>query len=409
MFWQTLLTALAAAGLVFGSRWVPDTVLAAVLQAAAGALALAGAYGVHRSHRRAVIVAGRSASPHNEMPAAAFPLAPAAYPTMIPVDLISGMKRLVQRLEQVRAQAGLQQTQVREIWTLTGRVNDLLSDLHTATGNQLTDLDRTRTLARQVVEGANAVSAKVGEARKGAADRRAAAASLAQALADIGAGMTVIQEAVDGSARTIRTLHSHSGEIGEILKLIRAIAEQTNMLSLNAAIEAARAGAAGRGFAVVSEEIRKLADRSRAATRQIEELVGTIREGTSAATEAMQMGQQQVTRGTATVEAAHGAIKQVLQSAESLNHMVEDSGLRAEASTRQMTELLKAVEEVSRLAHQNNGTVKQLAEADWFSSAIRVAEQTATHLQADTLAAVDEARRLGAGTQPACPPAEKIA
>lgn len=296
---------------------------------------------------------------------------------------------MAEQVSAIAAGAQAERDQVQELWSLVERVNSLLSDLHQTTANQLPDLDRSRDIARQVSVEAGEMAEVARQARHGATDRRAAAGRVQEAIGDITRGMDAIREAVDVSGHRIQDLAQHSSQIGEIVKMIRAIADQTNMLALNAAIEAARAGAAGRGFAVVADEVRKLADRSRNATRQIEELVTNIREGTEAATHAMDDGQAQVSQGTSLVQGAQGAIANILQSAESLDQIVDDFGARAEATSSRMTEVLTAVEEVTRLAHQNNDTMRQLAEADWFSNAIKRTEQLAKELHEASRAAQD--------------------
>lgn len=275
---------------------------------------------------------------------------------------------------------------IKEVEQLTGRVNGLLEQLHQATGSQLQDLDRTRNLAREVVMVFEAMTAAAREARTEALRQRQAAEGVQEALGAIGEGMGGIRHAADSSARAIHDLDQHTSQIGEIVKLIQDVADQTNLLSLNAAIEAARAGDAGRGFAVVAQEIRVLADRSRNATKEIQELVSKIQGGTEAAMAAMSQSEAEVNRGVATVESTRGAIEQVLTSFEGLSRTVEGFGERAEATTGQMAELVQAVEGATQKANQNNDTVRELAEAEWFSNAIRQAERAASELVAKTSA-----------------------
>lgn len=404
MFWRTWLCAAAAAGFALIGAWSGDSRLTFSLLAAGGLITLLGAWWVDHTHRlrleRAEAAAFASATPPPRLVEAAAPPPPPADPVLGPA-----LTDLSARISLLGQHAAAESAQLRELWQLVGRVNELLTDLHDATREQLTALDRTGQLARQVVMGAEEMTTAVCTAREGAEQRRAAAQRVERSLGDITEGMEAIRKAVNGSDRQIQELSRHSSEIGQIVRVIQAIAEQTNMLALNAAIEAARAGASGRGFAVVAEEVRKLAERSRQATAQIEGLVGNIREGTVSATRAMQEGQAEVGRGTALVEGAQGSIEEILESAEMLNRLVEEFGGRAEQTTRQMTDLLGSVESVAGLAHQNNGTMKQLADADWFSNAIKGAQSTAGRLEEESAQAEKTVRTLlTTGAEPVAAP-----
>jgi len=374
LFWRAWLGSAVAVALVFAGNRVSHQATALALQISGLAAALAGAWWVHRVHQGELLIQKAVPTPSLSSQAGVSEAHHDTATHRTPSDGREAANLLAEHARHARAMSVTELAQVQEMWKLTGRVNDLLTDLHAATASQLTDLDRTGTLAGQVVTAAQEMTEKVRLTRHGAVHRRAAAAHVEEALAGVAQGMEAIRQAVDVSAGTIDNLNQHTSQIGEIVRMIRAIADQTNMLSLNAAIEASRAGAAGRGFAVVADEVRKLADRSRTATRQIEELVGAIQTGTVAATQAMTAGQVRVQSGAGMVQSANRAVTQILQSTGALDATVEDFGVSAEETTRRMGELLKAVEEVARLAHQSNGTMKQIAEADWFSKAIKALE-----------------------------------
>ncbi len=385
-------TVLAAALVLIGTR-IGRPAIGLGVQIGGFLVGVAGAWWVHLAHQKALATQGSSVAPTRET---VEPLIAAEATTdpAVPADWLVAANHLAEYAQHVQQMSNAELAEVRGLRKLTARVNGLLTNLHSATGNQLTDLDRTGSLAHKVVEAAQQMTAKVNLTRQGAAHRREAANHVQEGLSGVARGMAAIRQAVDASAGTLRDLNQHTSQIGEIVRVIRTIADQTNMLSLNAAIEASRAGAAGRGFAVVADEVRKLADRSRAATRQIEELVGAIQAGTAAATEAMSAGQARVESGTRLVDGAHGAVTQILESTGALDATVEDFGLSAEATTLRMGELLQSVEAVAQLAHQNNATMKQLAEADWFSQAIMELDAAIVRGQEATITVRSEAGLL---------------
>ena len=130
---------------------------------------------------------------------------------------------------------------------------------------------------------------------------------------------------VNASAEVVGTLGKRSEEIGSIVEAISRIADQTNLLALNAAIEAARAGEAGRGFAVVADEVRKLAEESAAAARNIATLVQSIRQDTDSAVESIEHGNRSVQEGSTSIEATGEAFRSIEEQIERLNENVQRS------------------------------------------------------------------------------------
>ena len=125
--------------------------------------------------------------------------------------------------------------------------------------------------------------------------------------------MNQIAVTVQESAKTVANLGERSDQIGTIIGTIEDIADQTNLLALNAAIEAARAGEQGRGFAVVADEVRVLSERTTRATREISEMIKTIQRETKSAVSAMEQGVHQVESGTSEAEKSGAALQDILQ------------------------------------------------------------------------------------------------
>ena len=144
-----------------------------------------------------------------------------------------------------------------------------------------------------------------------------------------------IQQASD----SVDSLHQRTGQIGGIVQLIKAIADQTNLLALNAAIEAARAGEAGRGFAVVADEVRKLAERTTQATAEIAGLVGTIQEETRSAKLIMDDGADSAGRCSSDAESATRAMGELLVHAQDLAHTAAASALLSNVEHANIEEL----------------------------------------------------------------------
>jgi methyl-accepting chemotaxis protein len=173
------------------------------------------------------------------------------------------------------------------------------------------------------------------------------------------ADMTAIAESVGRSSDVIQGLDRYSAEIQSIVNVITDIAEQTNLLALNAAIEAARAGEQGRGFAVVADEVRKLAERTSQSTKQIADIVSNIRTGTQNAVASMSEGVEKVAAGVSLTHQAGVSIDQIKGSSAQVVTAVADISSALEEQSSTAAEIARHVENIARMAEENSTAVQQ--------------------------------------------------
>jgi methyl-accepting chemotaxis protein len=175
------------------------------------------------------------------------------------------------------------------------------------------------------------------------------------------AGMKRIAEAVKQSAQTVRELGKSSEQIGNIVSVIDDIADQTNLLALNAAIEAARAGEQGRGFAVVADEVRKLAERTTNATKEIAEMIKKIQKDTREAVGSMEQGTKEVDLGIQSADAAGMSLKEIVQISERVTEKVVQIAAGSEQQAGASEEISKNVEAISTVTQETAGGIQQIA------------------------------------------------
>jgi methyl-accepting chemotaxis protein len=161
----------------------------------------------------------------------------------------------------------------------------------------------------------------------------------------------------------VSTLGKKSEEIGQIIKVINDIADQTNLLALNAAIEAARAGEHGRGFAVVADEVRKLAERTTKATEEVSSSIREIQTETVHAVQQIEAGAGRVAKGVNLANSAGQALGRITQSSEGLSGMVQSIAAAADQQSSAASEIAGAVERINAVSRESAESANQAAQA----------------------------------------------
>ncbi|QQE12841.1 methyl-accepting chemotaxis protein [Planctomycetota bacterium] len=174
----------------------------------------------------------------------------------------------------------------------------------------------------------------------------------------------------------IGNLGSQAEKIGEIITVINDISDQTNLLALNAAIEAARAGEHGRGFAVVADEVRKLADRTTKATDDITELIDAIQDGTNQAIDRMETSKQNVDQGVSTATEAGHSLNEIMQNADSVAGLIQTIAAAAEQQSAAAEEISSNIQSISAVTSQSReGTIQAAEAANHLSSQAEALKQ----------------------------------
>lgn len=189
------------------------------------------------------------------------------------------------------------------------------------------------------------------------------AAGGSEAVVEAASQMEVINTSVKHSAEVVAKLGASSKQIGQIVEVISNIAGQTNLLALNAAIEAARAGEQGRGFAVVAEEVRKLAEQSDQAAREITKIIKEIQSETDAVVGIMENSTEEVGRGTEIIGATGERFKHIVVLVQDLNAKIQNIGAASQQLAASSNEVVTSVDSVRQVAGENAANTETISAA----------------------------------------------
>ena len=254
-----------------------------------------------------------------------------------------------------------------EVTRATQDAQAVSNRLSEASQRQYREIQQASGSVLQMAQSINEVSHSAVQSARVAQQSLAAAEMGTQSVQNQIAGMNDIRSQIQDTSKRIKRLGESSLEIGEIVELISDITEQTNVLALNAAIQAASAGEAGRGFTVVAEEVQRLAERSAEATKQIEAIVKTIQADTQDAVAAMEKSTVGVVEGTKLSDAAGQALEEIGKVSRELATLIggiSEQALKQSASVNDVTVgmqgILRISEEATEGTKQTNVSIGQL-------------------------------------------------
>jgi methyl-accepting chemotaxis protein len=274
--------------------------------------------------------------------------------------------KLVQAVNKMLDDFGLMLTEVKQIGlSVSSSATEILAaaeQIAVGSQRQADEITNTSSAVEEMAASMNQVSRNAEASAEAARRALDMAGHGDKSVRDTSEAMSRIDSAVQQTAEKMRLLGIRSSEISEIIDLINDIAAQTNLLALNAAIEAAHAGEAGLGFSVVADEIRKLAERSARATRDVGNLIKSIQSETSEALTAMEVGMKEVRGGSYLATQASNALQDISDAVRQSSELIEEISAASEEQARVTSNVAGAMQTISSITLETSAGAHQTAQ-----------------------------------------------
>ncbi len=306
---------------------------------------------------------------------------------------IAGFRSIIAQVKDASIQVAASSEQLSASSEQTNKAAEeiaaVIQEVAAGSEKQVQSVEESTTIINEMAVGVKQISSNAENVSRTATEASDRASEGNQAIQTSVSQMNSIQQSVNGLSLVIKGLGDRSQEIGQIINVITDIAGQTNLLALNAAIEAARAGEQGRGFAVVADEVRKLAEQSAQSSQQISQLITMIQNETNQAVDSMENTTKEVLEGITLVNTAGDLFNQIQGSVIDVTSQVEEVSSAVNQMTSRVDQMVQSITLVAEVAQEaasgtqsvSAATEEQLASTEEISASSSSLSQMAEELQ----------------------------